>query len=343
MSVRWSWVGTLCLVACSFDTADPTAATPTPSADTSGGEASSTNEPSSGGQGSTSASGESSQPSTATSSDETSDTVGDETGDVEVESRCPRPLPESWVFCEDFEDVNDLATDFSGISGSGLGVGGPGYQSPEALEITHFAEQDWSGELRIRFGEGPQADNTTEPDRQFDEVWVRMRFRADEGWPVRGPGDLLSIDGVEQNPGWGATFKARISAGQNESSVRNSAFTCVFQGEHACTGTDDWELLDYLGGELGQVPVFDEPLAQQWHCAVVHARLNTGGNSDGLLEVVIDGESDASLTGLDFRGWRSDLGFNLISIPTFMQTPLQDDHRRYIDDVVISTEALGCE
>lgn len=136
MSVRWSWLGALCLVACSFDTADPTADIPTPSADTSDGEASSTNGPSSGGQGSTSASGESSQPSTATSSDETSTTTDDETDDVETNAGCPQPLPASWVLCEDFEEVSDLASEFAGLSGSGLQIGGPGYESRQALELT---------------------------------------------------------------------------------------------------------------------------------------------------------------------------------------------------------------
>ncbi len=358
MLVKRLWWCALCLAACSFESADTTPQDSTPAEDTSGDEGGSTAEPPTGNPMSTGTSGETSPPTTATTGGETSPTVGetsnettdettgeatDETGDVEVEPGCPQPLPDSWVLCEDFEDVGDLGSHFAAVFGSGLAIGGPGYESAEALELTHFAQQSWSGELWIRFGEGPASANTAEPDTQFDEVWTRFRFRADEGWPVQGPGDLLSIDGVAQNGGWGATFKARVSAGQAESSIRNSAFTCLFGGDHPCMGDNDWDHLDYLGGELGEVSVFGEEVAQQWHCAVVHARLNTAGNSNGLVEVAVDGQPDASLTGVDFRGSRSDLGFNMLSIAAFIQTSLQDNHRRYIDDIVVSTESLDCD
>lgn len=353
MLAKRLWWGVLCLAACSFETADTAPADSSPAAETSGGEGDTTTAPT-GNPMSTGPGGETSSPSTATTGGETSPTVGEttdettgdttgETGDVNVEPGCPQPLPDSWVLCEDFEDVGDFSNHFAAVYGSGLAIGGPGYESTEALELTHFAQQSWSGELWIRFGEGPASANTAEPDTQFDEVWTRFRFRADEGWPVQGPGDLLSIDGVAENGGWGATFKARVSAGQAESSIRNGAFTCLFGGSHPCMGANDWDHLSYLGGELGEVPVFAESVAEQWHCAVLHARLNTAGNSNGLLEVAVDGQSDASLPGLDFRGSRSDLGFNMLSIAAFLEAPLQDDHRRYIDDVVVSTEALDCD
>ncbi len=246
------------------------------------------------------------------------------------------------MLCEDFEGIADLASHFAVVDGGGMAIGGPGYESSDALEITHFAQQNWVGELLIRFGQGPEANNITEPDGHFEEVWVRARFRSDRGWPIRGPGDLLSVDGVD-GPGWASTFKARISAGQSEPAIRNSAFTCVFGDQHLCDGTDDWSSLSYLGGEAGLVSVFDESVVQDWHCAVVHARLNAAGNSDGLLEVLVDGQPDAAVTGLNFRGSQSSLGFNLISLPTYMETALQNDHRRYIDDVVVSTQSLDCE
>lgn len=342
MSVKWSWCGALCLVACAFESTAALPEDPTPAADTSGGQADSTGEPPSGDTTASGTTGTTSQSTTAASGDETSATTG-ETGGVTIDEGCPQPMPEGWVLCEDFEDVDDLANRVAVVNGPGVAIGGPGYNSTDALEITHFAQQQWVGQVMLRFGAGPPANNVAEPTVRFDEVWVRLRFRAGEGWPVGGPGDLLSVDGAEENPGWGATFRARISADQNELSIRNSAFTCIFGNQHLCTGTDDWVTLDYLGGELGQVQVFEESVVQEWHCAVVHARLNTSGNSDGLLDVLVDGQSDASLTGLDFRGTRTDLGFNVISIPTFTEPALQNDHRRYIDDVVVSTQALDCE
>lgn len=360
--VRWTWCGALSLVAaCTFETGSSPLQDGGTETQTTGGEAgtetgSAPTEPGSTGTtaGSSSSTPATSEPETSpttesttdetaagTTDGETASEASDETGSAEY--GCPDPLPESWVLCEDFEDVGNFADHFADVDGSGLAIGGPGYESPDALEITHFAQQSWVGEVRLRFGQGPAANNVAEPDGQFEEVWVRARFRAEEGWPIRGPGDLLSIDGVQNNSGWGSTFKARISAGQFEPSIRNSAFTCVYPDQIPCTGFNDWNFLSYLNGELGDVSVFDESVVTDWHCAVIHARLNTPGASDGSLDVLVDGQADASISGLDFRGTQSGLGFNALSIPTFMQTPLQNDHRRYIDDVVVSTQALDCE
>lgn len=357
--VKWTLCGALCLGACTFEIESSAQPDGDTDPETSGGEAGTMTGPPPSGSTSSGASGETSPSTTATSdpttsptsedtTDETATTAGetgsetsDETGTAEY--GCPDPLPESWVLCEDFEDVGNFADHFADVDGSGLTIGGPGYESPDALQITHFAQQSWVGEVLFRFGQGPAANNVASPNARFEELWVRARFRADEGWPVQGPGDLLSLDGVLADGGWGATFKARLSAGQFEPAIRNSAFTCVYGNDIPCDGNNDWDFLSYLGGEPGDVAVFEESVVSDWHCAVIHARLNTPGNANGLLEVSVDGQSDAATGGLDFRGSQSSLAFNVLSIPTFMQTPLQNDHRRYIDDVVVSTQALDCE
>ncbi len=268
---------------------------------------------------------------------------GSTSGGIDVDIGCPEPLPDGWVLCEDFEDIPDPASHFSEWQGSGVGVEGPGRNSQNALSITHFANQNWSGVARMRFGVGPEAVNVANPEGEFEELWVRFYSRIHEGWPTGGPGDVLTIDGVSANPANATAFLARITADQFEPYMRSSAFTCVFGSNLLCDGFNDWDFLDFLGADIGETPLFTEEAAGEWTCVVLHARLNTPGQSDGALEVLVGDNLDSRVEGVDFRSNRGDFRFNRISLPTFMENAQSVDAHRSIDDVVVSTVSLDCD
>lgn len=275
---------------------------------------------------------------TASGPDETD---GAPTGGIDVDIGCPEQPPEGWVLCEDFEDIDDPAGHFSRWQGDGVALGTPGHESPTAFEVTHFAGERWSGTAELRFGSGPPDNNVAAPDSQFDEIWVRFHTRVDEGWPIAGPGDLVELEGVTN--GGATTFISRVAAPQDEPQLWGGAFSCV-DGDHVnCDGVEDWNDLVWLGSQQGQSPVFEEPTAQEWTCVVIHARLNSPGQQDGTMDVLVGGTLDSQVLDLDYRGVRDDLGFNRIGLPSFMEYPLQDTHRRYIDDLVVSTTPLDCD
>lgn len=284
---------------------------------------------------------DSTDPSTSGPDETSGGTSTDPTGGIDVDIGCPEPLPSEWILCEDFEDIDNPSAHFSEWEGSGIGLGGPGLDSPTAFEVTHSPGEDWSGVAEVRFGEGPAANNVAQPGSQFDEVWVRFHTRVDEGWPVAGPGDVLEIEGVDQ--GGAATFMSRISATQYDPQLWGAAFSCVAYDYVYCDGIQDWLDLDWIGSQQGQSPVFAQPNAQEWTCVVVHARLNTPGAQDGMMEVLVGDTLDSQVFDLNYRGVRGDLGFNRIGMPTFIEQPLQGTHRRYIDDLVVSTASLDCD
>jgi len=352
---RWGVVATL-LVGCSFETASgaSTSGTPGPadSSSSSGDEATSNLDTSATTTGSNPGATSDPDPSGPSGPSETDDTTpqpgdtGDATGEtsggIDIDIGCPDELPDAWVFCEDFEDIDDPDTHFARWEGPGLALEGPGYDSPTALEITHTANINWSGQAQIRFGQGPAANNIHAPGGLFDEVWVRFRTRVDEDWSIQGPGDVLSVDGVNGNPD-ALTFLARVTSAPTEDVLRSSAFSCVFYDSHPCTGVNDWNTLQYRGHGVGGTPVFGGPQSIDWTCVVLHARLNTANQADGVTEILVEEQVDSQISTIDFRGIRDDLGFNQVSIPTFNEDPSADDQRRYIDDVVVSTASLDCE
>lgn len=280
-------------------------------------------------------------PSTSGPSETDADPSDDTTGGTDAELGCPDPLPDAWILCEDFEDIDDPSSHFAWWAGAGIALEGPGRESPTAFEVTHFPGESWSGVAEMRFGSGPAANNVAQPDALFDEIWVRFHTRVDDGWPVEGPGDLVELEGID---GAGAmAFISRASATQDAPQVWSGAYSCVGYDQVYCDGVEDWVDLTWLGGQRGQAAVFAAPTAQEWTCVVMHARLNTPGASDGMMEVRVNGVPDSQVSNLNYRGVLDELGFNRIGLPTFMEVPLQQTHQRFIDDVVVSEERLDCD
>ncbi len=283
-----------------------------------------------------------SAPSSTSGSGETEgDPTVDPTGGVDVDIGCPEPLPNGWILCEDFEDIDSPAAHFSFWEGGGIGLGGPGRESATAFEVTHEPGAGWSGVAELRFGAGPPSNNVAQPGTQFDEVWVRFHTRVDDGWPVAGPGDLVELEGVDSE--WATTFMSRVTAAQFEPQLWSAADSCIGYDYIFCDGFEDWFDLQRLDSRRGEVSVFAEPTAQEWTCVVMHARLNTPGQQDGVMEVLVRDTLDSQLLNLDYRGILGEFGFNRLSLPTYMEFPLQATHRRYIDDIVVSSTSLDCD
>ena len=350
---RGGWICGLCLIGCSFDTvgalpeatpgttstSDPatttstsdTTATPEPDTSTSSSSGNLSGEDTSGGE-----------PDADTESS-TGPSGSSETGDEQVGS-CPSNLPAGWILCEDFEEIEDPNDHFSYFQGDGIGLGGPGLDSPTALEITHYAQSNWSGAAALRFGDGPPANNVARPDARFDEVWVRYHFRVADDWPVQGPGDMMNIVGYASDPAWATGFLARTSSPPSLPWIYGSMQSCISGSYFPCTGGDsDWPLLSLRYSAQGTATVFEQGTPQDWHCVVMHARLNSPGLADGELQVLVDDALDTQANYLDYRGTHDELSFNQITMPTYIEVPLQDTHRRWIDDVVVSAVALDCD
>jgi hypothetical protein len=71
-------------------------------------------------------------------------------------------------------------------------------------------------------------------------------------------------------------------------------------------------------------------------------RLNTAGNSDGLLEMWINGQIQAQSSGLNFLGSYSDFGINAIFFENYWNAGSIAPQDRYFDNLVVSTARVGC-
>jgi hypothetical protein len=263
-------------------------------------------------------------------------------------ARCPLPLPGSWVFCEDFEtitDPRDVVLDYQDGDGAFVLVDGIGASGSHAMEVSYRTGEEEAGWMVLSFGASPIATDgrpSYAPDGSFQEVYWRLRVKTEPGWPSVGPGQLTRTVSFASND-WSEAVVAHLrSAGQSEH-VEAVPVTCVSGTDVACAGYDDQAGLESLGAMVGETPLFSDELSGEWHCVEGHLLLNTPGEADGVLEFWIDDELQAGRSDLDLRGSWTDYAINALVVENLWPGGAPAPLRRWIDDVVVSTEPIGCE
>ncbi len=180
-----------------------------------------------------------------------------------------------------------------------------------------------------------------------DEAWFRYRVRFDDFYPTTA-GKLPGFAGMpnftargcnpstEAYPGWSARmlFEPSGFGGLDAGQVQLGYYTYHLDQAGTC---GDFMLWD-SDGVLGQ---------DQWYCVEGRVKMNTPGQSDGLLEGWIDNELAFQQDGLAFRRPAEDT----LNVRTFWldvyfggsTIPNDRDLTLRIDDVAVSdTGRLGC-
>lgn len=261
---------------------------------------------------------------------------------------CPDALPQGWIFCEDFEsgaDPSSVFFDYVDSEGNFVPSFEGGASGIGAMRAHYREGQEGAGFLSVSFGANPI--NTTgrpgqAPDELFDDIYWRFRVKMEDGWPDAGPHNLTQISAFAQSD-WGQAMVASISSKGDDVVLEASAASCVQEGQVECTGVDDMESLQPLGNLVGSTPVFSSQRAGIWQCVEARVKLNTPGEVDGVFQLWVDGRLEAASDGIDWRGTWSDFGLNLLSLENLWVGGAPADLDRWFDDLVISTEPIGCE
>lgn len=256
---------------------------------------------------------------------------------------CPEPMPDGWIFCEDFEDletVADLESVFAVVDSAGDRLASTdvaGHSGSRSLRVDYDGINQWNGRVGILFGGLPF--DWTGPayaaDVHADEIWVQFHTRSDDDWPGVPPGQsmrIATLRGVNWTPPAQLNL---ITVGTNLSP------TAQAMGCAGCSGFDDWGNYPQLTVATATKPVYDDASATQWHCVELRLKLNTPGRADAEIDVFIDGELDASAEAFDWRG-SSDEGWNYVALHHWWSNPgtlVAVD--RYYDDLIVSTAPIG--
>lgn len=291
-----------------------------------------------------------SEPTSTSDPSETSDTTPTTTDPTDTDGPplvgCPDPLPDGWILCQDFEDPTAIDEDFHGFA-SNNAEGFNHYRFDDevafsgsgSLVVEHVQFYPWSGTSWLRFGAGP-SQTPHAPNETFEEVWVRLRIMLEDGWDVGGFGDVIEINSVTTN--FAHVMSASIDA--PDSVLRARARSCVVDDDMVqCDGDMDWVTMQERANAPGPTPFFDGGFSGEWHCIVVHVRLGDPDRDNGLIELHLDGELEAAIEDVDFRGELEGVGLNAIQLSAFWEGGSPRTVRRYFDDLVVSSTALACD
>ncbi len=183
------------------------------------------------------------------------------------------------------------------------------------------------------------------PDPTPDEAWFRYHLRL-RSWDAVDSGKLPGLSGVYSftakgclpsvpgAPGWSARvlFEATGTEGAGPGQVRLGYYVYHLDQPGICGEQLHWD--------PGVIDI------GRWYCVQGHVKLNTPGESDGVLEAWLDGTRVFRRTGMAFRrASETEVGIREFWLNVFFggtsSTP--NDLNLTVDQVVVSTERrVGC-
>ncbi len=262
-------------------------------------------------------------------------------------NECANPQP-GWIWCDDFDldrlgdyfEYDDSNGDF--VRGVGVGVDGS-----YGMRASFAASQVSAGSLHLAFGRTPQSymrpvdDGTAE----YREVYWRMYLRNQSGW-IGQPDEKLSRATIFASPtSWAQAMIAHVWSGDGayvDHLLTDPASGTDEQGNLQTTTYNDFANLRWLGAVPGATPLYDANHAGEWYCVEAHVRLNDTGQSNGVFELWIDGNLEAQSTGMNWVGAYNEYGINAVFFSNYSNSGSAQAQERYFDNIVVSTQPVGC-
>ncbi len=245
-----------------------------------------------------------------------------------------------WLWCDDFEDDTSLEKNYFEVNRSNnfgvykdISFGGQG-----AIKVTFLPEAAESGNLKFSFGRTP-VQPTRYTTTNFDEVYWRFYVKHESDW--KGNPYKLTRAMIFSGSNW--TQAAIGHIWENTSLGLKTEPVSLVSGDTAISQSyNDFANMKWLGGKSGNLELFAPENVGKWQCIEVRMALNTPNQDNGVLEFWIDEQLQASSSNLDFRGGYTEYGINAIFIENYVNPGAPKQQSRYIDNLVISKQRIGC-
>jgi trimeric autotransporter adhesin len=258
---------------------------------------------------------------------------------------CASPDP-AWIWCDDFS-VNRLGSYFEYHDGGGSFTRQPsiGVDGSHGMRATFRPGSPEVGNLKLAFGRTPDAymDPADAGAVNYRDVYWRAYVRNDAAWSGGG-GDKLVRGIVFADGNWAEAAIGHVWSGGADHNflVLDPASGTDTEGNLQTTGYNDFGNMRWLGAVTGTLPLFNSSNVGTWRCVEAHMRLNDAGLSNGVFELWIDGGVQARKTGLNWLGGFSLFGINAIFFENYWNSSAPEEQSRYFDNIVVSTERVGC-
>jgi hypothetical protein len=253
-----------------------------------------------------------------------------------------------WIWCDDFEQ-DRLASYFEYDNAGGgfaraAGVGRNGSYGMRARWGS--AGQVEAGSLHLAIGKTPDPATFRSVDagtQLYRDIYWRMYVRTQTGW-TGGSAVKLSRAMVFASANWAEAAIAHVWGETDATGYLNldPVRGTDAAGTLLTSGYNDFANFTWLGLVRGNTELFAASRAGTWFCVEARAKLNDAGLSNGLFQLWIDGVLDAEKTGLNFLGSYSAFGINAVFFENYWNQGAPQAEERYFDDIVVSTQRIGC-
>lgn len=284
---------------------------------------------------------------TATSESQTDDIVITVQAGPVSAAECATPGT-GWIFCDDFEV--DRAADYFEINNAGglfVRQASVGLNNSYGLRARFNQGTVVAGSRGIAFGVTPDAylNPVDAGTTKYREIYWRHWIRLQPGW-TGGGGDKMTRASSFVTANWAQAMVGHVWSGSNASfhdyPVIDPASGTNASGTVQTTTYNDFNNFRWLGLVQGTLPMYSSANAGTWFCVEAHIKLNDAGQSNGVMEMWINGQLQASKTGMNWVGNYSAYGINILLVENYWNNGSPVQQERYWDNLVISTQRINC-
>jgi hypothetical protein len=262
-------------------------------------------------------------------------------------AECAAPKPE-WVWCDDFEqDRFAQYFEYDSAGGAFAPRDSVGWGGSRGMRVSWAPGRVSAGALHLAFGRtpAPSIRPVDQGIRDYRELYWRLYVKNQPAW-VGGGGYKLSRAQILASPSWAQAMLAPVWSGsspqQQQTLMIDPASGTDASGTLLTTQYNDQAHLHFLGAAVARSQVFATAAIGSWYCVEAHVRLNTPGQSDGVFELWIDDQIEATRAGLNWVGGYSQYGLNAVFVENYWNNGAPKAQERYIDRLIVSTARIGC-
>lgn len=264
-------------------------------------------------------------------------------------AECDAPKPE-WIWCDDFE--KDRLSRYFGYrhrDGSFVRAPGVGYGGSTGMRARFAtAKQVDAGTLHLAFGKTPSTSfrPVDAGVARYREIYWRHLIKYPAGW-IGGGGNKVSRAQSIVTTNFVQAMMAHVWSGSGKNDREYELAIVPASGTDASGGVrtrwyNDFANFRWLGTARSRTWIFDDAHIGKWYCIETRARLNDPGQSNGVIELWINGHLEAQLTGLNWLGSYTEYGINTVFLENYWNDGAPQPQERYFDNLVVSTQRIGC-
>jgi hypothetical protein len=249
-----------------------------------------------------------------------------------------------WIWCDDFESDAALGQNYFEVNRStgqfGVSAETP-YGGAGSLKAVYLPGVQEAGNVKLGFGRSPLPSRIAN-DRDFDEVYWRFYTRTAMDW-IGNPKKVTRATVFTQSNWAQAAIGHLWEDSATGLGLGLDPATGVTGSQVVTTTYNDFANLRWLGKRNGTTQIYSQQNRGRWFCIEVRMKLNTPGTSDGAFAFWIDGNMEAEINGLNWRGSYTGYGINAIMLENYVNGGFDRTQARYFDNFIVSTDRIGCQ